>query len=71
MKKLRLIKPWKLRTVKQRIENNVVKGGVDYMPCCGPSGNMLTSQCANAVLTILRIKMGEPYSSKGGVKAPR
>jgi len=38
MKKLRLIKPWKLRAVRQRLGDVSISAGDTFcmIPCCGP-----------------------------------
>jgi hypothetical protein len=42
MRKLQLIKPWKLKTVRVRLDAQVDFAGVDTrsnIPCCGPAGD--------------------------------
>ena len=75
MRKLRLIKPWKLRAVKQRIHDNAIMLQNDYavyMPCCEPAGNAVMRQSGNiTVMDLIRVRTGEPYSGRKASKGPR
>ncbi len=73
MKKLRLIKPWRLKAVRQRLESERIHGEESQaraITCCGPETEPESMNVAYNWLTNSRICPNRDGRSENRAKAP-
>ena len=71
MRKLRLIKPWKLRAVKQRMQDHAVRDSFGYMPCYAPDGNLIERYDVGEAIAVVKMRVGNPHRKRKTMKGPK